>query len=179
MEREVGSIPPSSGPAAYLGSVLSDPSDAQQDGRTDGQTGRAGESEDGAARRQGRTLKPEPGSDKGWSGGRGRGRAAGGRAGPVRAAPSLRSSGAKLGVNGGPGAGPGGPGGRGLQPGQWERGAPGPRRRDWRSAGRGGAEGARAQPPERSAAPKARARQARGRGRRETIPRVIEAALAR
>lgn len=124
-------------------------------------------------RRQGRTLKPELGSDKGWSGGRGRGRAAGGRAGPVRAAPSLRSSGAKLCVNGGPGVGPGGPGGRGLPTSQWQRGAPGPRCRDWRSAGRGGAKGAREPSPDAGAernTQRQKTRQARGKGRRRGDP---------
>lgn len=60
------------------------------------------------------TLKPELGSDKGWSEGQGRGRAGWGQswAGPGRAAPSLHSSGAKLCVNGGLGVGPGGRGGR-------------------------------------------------------------------
>lgn len=103
---------------------------------TDGRTGRAGV-RNGAVQPAGPgLLNSELGSDKGWSRGRGWGRAGRGQswAGPGRPLPPQRR--AKLCVNGGTWRGRAG-GGGGLRTGQWERGAPGPSRRDWRGLGRG------------------------------------------
>lgn len=77
-----------------LGPGWSGPSDGQRDGRTDRRTGRAGVRNRAERRAEPGLLNPELGSDKGWSGGRGRGRAGRGQswAGPGRPLPPQRRS---------------------------------------------------------------------------------------
>lgn len=128
-------------------------------------------------------LNPELGSDKGWSGDWGRGRAGRGQswAGPGRPLPPQRWSQTLCEWRGREGGRAGG--GGGLRTGQWECGAPGPRRRDWRGLGRGrgvggkeaetqtdGGAGQRATPEDRDPD---RLRE------KETIGDAIEAELAR
>lgn len=151
---------------------------------TDGRTGRAGV-RNGAVQPAGPgLLNSELGSDKGWSRGRGWGRAGRGQswAGPGRPLPPQRR--AKLCVNGGTWRGRAG-GGGGLRTGQWERGAPGPSRRDWRGLGRGRGGGATKRSPRqlqergREQHPKTETQTDSGERDGETIGEAIEAELAR
>lgn len=116
----------SSGPESYLGSQVEWLHGWTPGSGTDEQTGRAGVTS-GAARRAGpRLLNPELGSDKGLSGGRGRGRAGRGQswAGPGRPLPLQRRSQTLSEWRGPAGAGRTGAGELGA--GQWQSGAPAP-----------------------------------------------------
>lgn len=104
---------------------------------TDGRAGRAGVRSRAVRRAGPGLLNPELGSDKGLSGGRGRGRAGRGQswAGPGRPLPPQRRSQTLCEWRGPEGGRAGG--GGGLRTDQWESGAPGSNRRDWRVLGRG------------------------------------------
>lgn len=119
---------------SYLGSGVEWPL-GRAAGRTDGRTGRAGMRNRAARRAEPGLLNPELGSDKGWAGGRGRGRAGRGQswAGPGRPLPPQRRSQTSCEWRGPAGAGGRGRGAAGEPMGTWSArpeppGLEGPRR---------------------------------------------------
>lgn len=152
-------------------------------GQTDEGTGRS--KEQSCATGRARALKLEPGSDKGWSGGRSRGRAGWGQswAGPGRPLPPQRWSQTLCEWRARRGAGREGRWGGGDRPmGAWSAS---PRCRDWRNSDRGwGVEGSGAEPRRKETQGRAQhAKTETQTGSRErdeeTIREAIEAALAR